>query len=181
MFGQALGLAPGSRAQLWRRLQGIETFTGNVATDYGIEHETDAISALEEVTKQFVMPASFYVHKEFDWLGCSPDGFLGDDAVVEVKCPFSQTHYADIPLHYMAQIQGQMEIVDRPRCVFACWTSEAIKIWHVRRSPEYWEWAFPKLAEFWSFVLSGNEPPRFKKKPVPPELDLVEAEQTFLL
>lgn len=51
-------------------------------------------------------------------LGYSPDGLVGDDGLVEIKCPRAKTHLAtiladDVPAHYMAQLQTGLLVSDR--------------------------------------------------------------------
>ena len=49
--------------------------------------------------------------------GCSPDGFVGDDGGVEVKCPSAKGHVgylrAGLPAKFMPQVQGCMWITGR--------------------------------------------------------------------
>lgn len=180
-FGQAAGIAPGSRAQLWRRLTGRETFEGNAATAYGELNEARAIATYEEATGQIVIPTGFHVHTDLDWLGASPDGLVGSDGLVEIKCPVSGVPYPTVPIYYMAQVQGQLEVTNRQWCDFTIWTEEGIKVVRIGRSKEYWLWLLPKMAEFWSYVVMDVEPPRLKRKPVPPELPgLIINERTYL-
>ncbi len=168
-FGQAIGIAPGSRQQLWRRLLKLETFEGNAATDYGTEHEADALAAYQRVTNAGVKLVGLIVHREHQWLACSPDGLV-EGGLIEIKCPFTQQIYDTIPPYYMAQIQGQMEITGRDWCDLICWTPTEMRIWTVKRSPAYWQWMHVKLADFWSYVQAEVEPPR-QKKPSPPATD----------
>ena len=39
---------------------------------------------------------------------------------MEIKCPVHGL-YPAVPLHYMAQVQGQLEVIDRAWCDFVCW------------------------------------------------------------
>lgn len=50
--------------------------------------------------------------------GCSPDGLIGDESGIEIKCPAPHTHLeylADgvLPSHYAAQVQGCMFVTGR--------------------------------------------------------------------
>jgi putative phage-type endonuclease len=57
-----------------------------------------------------------------DWIGCSPDGFIGEDGLIEIKCPNSDTHlmYSTIPGKlsdaYYWQVMGQLWITGRKWC-----------------------------------------------------------------
>lgn len=65
---------------------------GNAATSamlYGEMNESAAISAFEEHTKTKVDPCGLFVDREHDFLAASPDGMVGEEAILEVKCPKS--------------------------------------------------------------------------------------------
>lgn len=182
-FGQAAGIAPGSRQQLWRRLKGIDEFEGNAATEWGVDHEDTALSAYVSTRKVStkVAQVGFIVHPTYEWLGASPDCLIDDNGLGEIKCPFTQQIYPEIPVYYMAQMQGQMEVTDRSFCDFIVWTPERMKVWRVARSRSYWNWLHVRLADFWSYVEANIEPPR-SKRPKPPDTDdLILFEEEFEL
>jgi hypothetical protein len=137
-------------------------FEGNEATQYGTDHEPVALEAYRACTLTSIGQVGFVPHPSIDWLGGSPDA-LATDRVVEIKCPFSGKVYEVVPGHYMAQCQGLMEVVRLPRCDLAVWTPGMMRVFTIERSPEYWAWMYPKLAEFWAYVQADVEPPRAKK------------------
>ena len=56
--------------------------------------------------------------EDFYTLGASPDGLVGSDGGIEIKCPRPRTHLATlrtekVPAQYMAQIQACMHVLDR--------------------------------------------------------------------
>lgn len=56
-------------------------------------------------------------------VGCSPDGLLGDDSGIEIKCPESWTHVnyllgGGVPKEYLAQCHGSMLVTGFPRWTF---------------------------------------------------------------
>lgn len=163
-FGAALGLSPYlSRQALWRQLTGREApFAGTVATDYGAQHEAQAISEYEIQTGVIVLPAPFVPLE--DWSGCSPDGYVGDDGLIEVKCPYSQKLYETWPDHYRVQVIGQLAITGRKWCDCWCWTPQEAKVVE-RIQYQQGEWAEILLAltTFWRYVLDDKEPPRQAK------------------
>lgn len=170
-FGQAAGLGPGSRQQLWRRLMGMEVFEGNPATDWGEEHEDDAIATYQHFEQaESVELVGFMSHPTMDWLGCSPDFLVGTDGMGEVKCPVTQIVYPEIPVYYMAQMQGQMQVANRQWCDFVVWTPNELSIRRVARSDEFWDWMHLRMADFWTWVCARIEPPR-EKKHKPPSTD----------
>ena len=56
-------------------------------------------------------------------VGCSPDGLVGDDGLVEIKCPQSTTHLEYLeadqpPKKYIPQMMAQMACTGRKWCDF---------------------------------------------------------------
>lgn len=56
-------------------------------------------------------------------LGCSPDGLIGEDSGIEIKCPQLKTHIGYlrrgvVPKTYLHQVHGAMLVTGRPRWVF---------------------------------------------------------------
>jgi len=63
----------------------------NSAMQWGIDHEAEAIAAYESATRQMVEAVGFCAHDEL-LAGTSPDGFVGEDGAVSIKCPKTATH-----------------------------------------------------------------------------------------
>ena len=77
-----------------------------------------------------------------EWVGCSPDGLVGD-GMLEIKCPKFTTHIDYLmgdkfPIKYKAQIQGQMWVCERNWCDFMSY-NEYLKAFIIRveRDEEY--------------------------------------------
>lgn len=137
-------------------------FEGNEATAWGEANEPVALDAYRSVSGMNVEQIGFVRHRDIDWIGGSPDA-LNDFKLIEIKCPFSQQAYDSVPSYYMAQVQGLLEITEKPTCDFAVWTPDLLRVFTIERSPAYWLWMYPKLAEFWAYFQAGVEPPRAKK------------------
>lgn len=58
---------------------------------FGIEHEPDAIAAYEFDHDCTVQPGVFVEHPTISNMGATPDGFVGDDGIVEMKNPKTTT------------------------------------------------------------------------------------------
>lgn len=65
------------------------TFKGNAATRYVIEHEMIAIEQLENKINKKIVPSGLIVDLNQPFLAASPDGLIGSDSLVEIKCPAS--------------------------------------------------------------------------------------------
>lgn len=78
---------------LAERLSGCSQEDGyvNAVMQWGIDHESAAIAAYEEATSAFVEPVGF-CELEHLLAGTSPDGFVGADGLVSIKCPKTSTH-----------------------------------------------------------------------------------------
>lgn len=99
-----------------------ERFT-NAAMQWGTEKEPDARAAYEFRTDVSVSEIGFAVHPTIDASGASPDGLVGDDGLVEIKCPNTATHLEtllgqDVPAKYLTQMQWQMACTARQWCDF---------------------------------------------------------------
>lgn len=95
-------------------------FTGNAATEYGQQHEPDAIAAFEAETGLMVDSAGFVPHPQHDWLGASPDGYVGEHALIECKSPY-RAKYREASEEYRQQMQLQMACTGRHTCYFVIW------------------------------------------------------------
>jgi hypothetical protein len=76
-----------------------ERLTGTPAPDYvsaamqwGLDREPEARIAYELFYGYEVAPVGFIDHPSIAMCGASPDGLIGDDGLVEFKCPNTATH-----------------------------------------------------------------------------------------
>jgi putative phage-type endonuclease len=113
------------RAQLVaERLSGYptESFTSS-AMQWGTEHEPIARGHYEVVTGLDVVQVAFIDHPEIEMAGASPDGLVGEDGLIEIKCPNTATHIdylltKSIPTEYQLQMLWQMACTGRQWCDF---------------------------------------------------------------
>ncbi len=93
------------------------------AMQWGIEHEENALREYEFIYDTNVTRCGFIPHPKMEMAGASPDGLIGEDGLIEVKCPQSTTHlrffmYDEIKPEYHAQLQFQMACTGRKWCDF---------------------------------------------------------------
>jgi putative phage-type endonuclease len=106
------------------RLTGVaESGFTSAAMQHGIDTEAAARAAYGFMQDVEVVEAPFVLHPRLAWSGASPDGFVGDDGLVEIKCPNTATHIAtlrggEIPDKYIKQMQWQMACTERDWCDF---------------------------------------------------------------
>jgi putative phage-type endonuclease len=101
----------------------IEPTYTNDAMAWGTATEPQARVAYEVKTGNFVDQIAFVNHPTIEWFGCSPDGLVSNDGLIEIKCPNSATHWATIkdgkpPTKYLIQMQTQMAVTNRQWCDF---------------------------------------------------------------
>jgi len=97
-----------------------ESFT-NKAMEWGTEHEPEARALYQLRYDVDVETAGFIVHPDIPYAGASPDGLVGRDGAIEVKCPNTATHIETIrsgtvPRKYQLQMQWVMECLQREWC-----------------------------------------------------------------
>jgi putative phage-type endonuclease len=106
------------------RLTGVaESGFTSAAMQHGIDTEAAARAAYGFMQDVEVVEAPFVLHPRLAWSGASPDGFVGDDGLVEIKCPNTATHITtlrggEIPDKYIKQMQWQMACTERDWCDF---------------------------------------------------------------
>lgn len=61
------------------------------AVQWGINHEAVALQLFENFKKVQLKLGGLYLHPS-GLIGCSPDALLGDNALIEIKCPASKLH-----------------------------------------------------------------------------------------
>jgi putative phage-type endonuclease len=108
------------RAQLVvERLTGVvEQSYCNAAMQHGIDTEAEAREAYQQHMLCTVEEVAFVAHPKIDMAGASPDGLVGDDGMVEIKCPNTATHIetllgGTVADKYLKQVQFQMACTGR--------------------------------------------------------------------
>ena len=123
------GTSPSKTAESYMMELIAEILTGNSkpffendAMRWGTETEPQA-RAMYAVNNNFVdvKEVAFVEHNEF--IGISPDGLIGDDGLLEIKCPNTTTQLKralsdDYSADYKAQIQMQLWVTKREWCDF---------------------------------------------------------------
>lgn len=84
----------------------------------GIELEPFARAAYEVRVNEFVDTVGLVVHPSIARASCSPDGLVGTDGMVQIKCPKPATHIGYrlagvVPSKYEPQLVLEMECCER--------------------------------------------------------------------
>lgn len=96
----------------------------NAAMQWGTDTEPQARAAYTLITGRTVQEVGFVDHPAIPMSGASPDGLVGDDGLVEIKCPNTSTHLETlitgaVPTKYRKQMLWQMACTGRSWCDFA--------------------------------------------------------------
>ena len=99
-----------------------ESYT-NSAMTHGVENEPFARAAYEAKTGNMVDQVGAIDHPTIPMSAASPDGLVGDDGCLEIKCPNTATHIDTVlgeepAKKYFDQMQWQMRCADRSWCDF---------------------------------------------------------------
>jgi putative phage-type endonuclease len=102
--------------------QAADTFKSG-AMQHGTETEPMARMVYEAETGQIVTEVAMINHPTIEMSGASPDGLVGEDGLVEIKCPNTSTHIATLMAdkassQYIPQMQWQMACTGRAWCDF---------------------------------------------------------------
>ena len=187
MAGAALGLAPymtkdAALRSLVRDMNGMASeFEGNIATDYGNNNEDQARSAYELETGNTVEPAGFVPFE--NWCGASPDGYIAQHALLEIKCPFGKRNDANPVFaspeeqpHYYAQMQIQMFVTGRSECDFYQWSPNGARLDRVHYDGAWINENLPRIKAFWHKAKEAD-PADFGDIPDRAEIDTQETDK----
>ena len=127
----------------------------------GAAMEPTALGAYSWKTDTVVQRVGLCVRDDFDYIGCSPDGLLGDDGGVEVKCrKYLRTYFAAVRAGYKStmrpQVQGCMYVTGRKWWdVVNFWRDdkhelEKINIVRVQRDDQYIQTLHARIVEFYT-------------------------------
>lgn len=89
------------------------------ACKWGTLHEAEALRVYAQRTSADIEPADFITLDSERFIGVSPDGLVGDDTVVEVKCPATSKEFVrlvlsgEVPAEHMIQMRHACWVTGR--------------------------------------------------------------------
>ena len=119
-----------------------ETYT-NADMQRGTDLEPAARSAYEVATGQMVREVGLVLHQKNERFGASPDGVVGEEGLLEIKCPRTHVHIAYTlsgkpPSEYLPQMAWQAACCGRKWVDFASYDPnmpERLQLFIVRYEP----------------------------------------------
>lgn len=112
---------------------------GSRATQHGHDHEINARMAYYGRTGAAIEDGCMYTSKEMPMLTASPDGLVGEDGLVEIKCPYGMENFVRYATcikdaeslkatnaDYYWQVQCQLAVTGRKWCDFVVYDPAVI-------------------------------------------------------
>lgn len=139
------------------RLTGIPTQSfSSSAMQWGTDHEDEAREVYKAIYGIEVEQTG--LEKIGELVGASPDGLVGRDGLLEIKCPNTATHIQtllanEMPKKHYPQVQGQMWVTGRKWCDFMSYDprldeKNAVFITRVERDEDYIKLLSDSVASF---------------------------------
>ncbi|KAJ8939926.1 hypothetical protein NQ314_010950 [Rhamnusium bicolor] len=157
-FLEKMKVSPEQMKKICSMTVGFYNLENIKAVQWGNINEGQAIREFTEETKLEVVPTGLWL-TECGFLGSSPDGLVGDNAIIEIKCPYKfreklmteelQTDHSYIVYcdgdelvlnknhEYYHQIQGNLTICDWELCYLFIWTPRENFLFEVYRDKDW--------------------------------------------
>ena len=121
----------------------------------GIEREDASRTLFEMIYGVEVRQVGIVYKDEFKMFHCSPDGLVGETAILEMKNPMMKTHVKSLldgtlPTDYFGQVQMSLYVTERELCYFMS-SYEGLPpfILEVQRNEQYIAQVAKALDDFW--------------------------------
>lgn len=150
------------------------------AIAHGIENEQQALQKIQMQENVSIEPCGLFIDQEYPFIGATPDGLIGDEMIVEVKCPFSaskigfkkateenkiqvlkfskktQSITINKKSDWFFQVQGQLRVTGRQKCLLGIWVgeNEPVHVEKIVKDDIFWETIMkPKIVHFYMNCL----------------------------
>jgi putative phage-type endonuclease len=148
-------------------------WAGNAATAHGTLLEPLVRDMYDEMTGRKSHEIGLVQHRQYPWLGASPDGVTEDGLLIEIKCPLTRKIESKVPKHYYPQVQLQLEITDLEECDFVQYrpqgtiTEDGVTrlnpnkpqefvITRIKRDREWFKANLPAMQKAWDRIVIGR-------------------------
>ena len=140
-------------------------FQSNIVSQWQVMNGPTASGEFELETGHSVQPAVFMTYKNI--IGCMVDGFVGNDGILMVHCPFHLRHN-DTPVPFkpirempkrLIKAQVQMFITNTVTCYFWQWTPKETRLEIVEYDHNIVRNAIQALMEFYKDFMDATDNP----------------------
>jgi len=143
-------------------------WAGNAATEHGTLLEPLVRDLYDQRTGRKSHEIGLVQHRQYPWLGASPDGVTEDGLLIEIKCPLTRKIEAKVPKHYWPQVQLQLEITDLEECDFIQYRPasaegtvpsrpEEFVVTRIKRDREWFQKNLPAMRAAWDRICAGRK------------------------
>lgn len=138
-------------------------WAGNAATAHGTLLEPLVRDLYDQRTGRKSHEIGLVQHREYPWLGASPDGVTEDGLLIEIKCPLTRKIEPKVPKYYFPQVQLQLEITDLEECDFIQYRPasegkvEEFVVVRVKRDREWFSKNLPAMKAVWDRIVAGRK------------------------
>ena len=175
--------------EVWEeKKHSIKTFDGNAATEWGKKLEPVIIAHFEQINNVKVFDNNErYISKEYDFLGCHPDGICtinNENVLIEVKTVSTDAFKFwgnELPLEYYCQVQHNLNVLGLTKAKFIYLVLDSRYYGEIEISydKEYAESVQKFLVKWWNeYIIGDNTPIKtvtdYEKEN--PEVKMVEAD-----
>lgn len=122
------------------------------AMQHGIDTELEALMAYQATQRTGeCRQAEFMLHPSIEYFGGTPDGLVGAQGIVEIKCPATTTYVAwrasgSVPVEHMPQMAAYIMITGRSWCDFVAYDPR------IKRGPKLYVKRYTPSIEDLAFV-----------------------------
>ena len=102
-------------------IYGLQDSFDNEAMRWGTDYEPEAKEYYELTTGDKVQELAFIKHSEH--IGGSPDGLIGDNGAIEIKCPFNPVNHIRYKLCKNAEDLKKLNKANYWQCIGVLWLS----------------------------------------------------------
>lgn len=139
---------------------------------HGRKYEATAQKEYVSQTKVTVIQSGIIVCEQLPFLGCSPDGLVAEDQIIEIKCPYTARANNITPIsvpylycdsngdirlkenhEYYYQIMGNLLCTGRTSCDFIVWTFKEMKILRIKRDESFINKMKDQLNDFFTIFF----------------------------
>lgn len=138
-------------------------WAGNAATAHGTLLEPLVRDMYDQRYNRKSHEIGLVQHRDYPWLGASPDGVTEDGLLIEIKCPLTRKIEPKVPKHYWPQVQLQLEITDLDECDFIQYRpgtptkAEEFVVVRIQRDREWFVNNLPKMKAAWDRIVAGRK------------------------